>query len=149
VTCNTKNIARDAARDTRVDIIRFPTDNRRRTVWMDRQQATLAAEYGCHYEIETAELLAQDPAVLSETLRILRRELKNANKNDVPIILSSGAPDIYGLRAPRDMASLMELLDVDEVEALDMVSANPWAIVEGNRDKLSGRSVLPGVSRVE
>jgi len=149
VTCTSKSVARQAAKDHRVDVIRFPSDHRRRSVWMDRQQAALAAESGCCYEVDASELMAQDPAVLEKALTTVRRELGNALRNCVPVVLSSGASTVQGLRDPRSMASLMHLLGVDEEEALDMVSENPWALVERNRDKLSGRTVLPGVAKVE
>jgi len=149
VTCTTKSVARQAAKDHRVDVVRFPRDHRRRKVWMDRQQAALAAEGGCCYEVESSELMAQDPAALEDALKTLRRELGNALRHDVPVVISSGAHAVHELRDPRGLAALMHLLGVGEEEALDMVSANPWAVVERNRDKLSGRTVLPGVSRVE
>jgi RNase P/RNase MRP subunit p30 len=132
-----------------VDVIRYPSDYRRKTVRMDRQQAALTGESGCCYEVEAAELMAQEPGGLEKTLKILRRELENALKHSVPVVLSSGASTVQGLRDPRGMASLIHLLGVGEEEALDMVSANPWALVERNRDKLSGRTVLPGVAKVE
>jgi len=149
VTCTTKSVARQAAKDHRVDIIRYPSDYRRKTVRMDRQQAALTAESGCSYEVEAAELMAQESGRLEKTLKILRRELENALKYGVPVVLSSGASTVQGLRDPRGMASLMHLLGVGEEEALDMVSANPWVLVERNRDKVSGRTVLPGVAKVE
>jgi RNase P/RNase MRP subunit p30 len=149
VTCATKSVARQAARDHRVDVIRFPSDQRRRTVWMDRQQAALAAESGCCYEVEARDLMAQEPGELENTLKTIRRELGNALKQGVPVVLSSGASTPQGLRDPRGLASLMHLLGVGEEEALDMVSVNPWAVVERNRDKLTGRTVLPGVAKVE
>ncbi|MFH2112641.1 MAG: RNase P subunit p30 family protein [Candidatus Bathyarchaeota archaeon] len=149
VTCTTKSVARQAAKDHRVDVIKYPSDHRRKTVWMDRQQAALAAESGCCYEVEAAELMAQEPGGLEKTLKTLRRELENALKHGVPVVLSSGASTVQGLRDPRSMASFMHLLGVGEEDALDMVSDNPWALVERNRDKLSGRTVLPGVAKVE
>jgi len=149
VTCTTKSVARQAAKDHRVDVVRFPTDHRRRSVGMDRQQAALAADSGCSYEVVASDLMAQEPAILEQTLRTIRREMSNSIKHNVPVVLSSGACTLNGLRDPRGMASLMNLLGVGEEEALDMVSTNPWTLVERNREKLSGRIVLPGVVKVE
>jgi ribonuclease P/MRP protein subunit RPP1 len=84
---------------------------------------------------------------LSRLLPILRREVENARRYDVPVVLSSGAIDPLLMRGPRDLAALMGLID-KEVDWLDAVSTNPWKIVERNREKLSTGFVVPGVKVV-
>ena len=148
VTCTSKNVARQAAKDHRVDILRFPRGDGS-PAWMDRQQAQLAAGSHCLYEVDAQELMIRDPARLEAALALIRRELGNARGHGVPVVLSSGARSPQEMRDPRSMASLMDLVGVGEEEALGMVSDTPWGLVERNRDKLSGAYILPGVTRVE
>jgi RNase P/RNase MRP subunit p30 len=148
VSCATKAVARQAAKDHRVDILRFPRGDGS-PAWMDRQQAQLAAGSHCLYEVDAQELMIQDPARLEVALALIRRELGNARGHGVPVVLSSGARSPQEMRDPRSMASLMDLVGVGEEEALGMVSDTPWRLVERNRDKLSGAYLLPGVTRVE
>jgi ribonuclease P/MRP protein subunit RPP1 len=149
VMCMNKSVARQAAKDNRVDILKFPEDRGGKTAWMDRQQAELSGASNCCYEVDAAELLVGDPARLERTLTTVRREIENSQRNDVPVIVSSGATSTVRMRDPRSLASLMDLLGVDEEEALDAVSVNPCRVVERNRDKLSSGYVLLGVKRIE
>lgn len=145
VLCLSKGVARQAARDHRVDLLRFRHTGGPGRVWLDRQQAALAGETGCCLELEARELLSTDPTRLRGILTQLRGEVENARRHGVPVILSSGAETPHGMRGPREMASLMSLVGVEGEEALDVVSVNPWALVERNRDKLSESYVQPGV----
>ena len=146
VLCLSKGVARQAAKDPRVDLLRFPRDtSRRRTVWLDRQQASLAGESGCHYEVVASDLLIQDPEKLGYVIKQLRKEVLNARRSDVPVVLSSGANSVHGMRDPKSLAALMSLVGLGEEESLDLVSVNPSALVERNRDKLSASYVSPGV----
>jgi len=139
-------VARQAAKDHRIDLLRFPRDpSRRNTMWLDRQQASLAGEGGCHYEVVARDLLTQDPEKLGHVIKQLGKEVLNARRYDVPVVLSSGADSVHGMRDPRSLAALMSLVGLGEEESLDLVSVNPWALVERNRDKLSASYVSPGV----
>jgi len=150
VLCLSKGVARQAAKDTRVDLLRFPSDpSRRRTVWLDRHNAAAAGEGGCCYEVVAGELLAQDSKTLGYLIKQLKREIVNARRYDVPMVLSSGASSVYGMRDPRSMAALMSLVGLGEEDSLEMVSTNPSALVERNRDKLSRSYVSPGVRVVD
>jgi len=146
VLCLSKGVARQAARDPRVDLLRFPgSPSRRRTVWLDRQNAAAAGESGCLCEVVAGDLLTQDPDTLGYLIKQLRKEIVNARRYDVPMVLSSGASSVHGMRDPRSLAALMSLIGLGEEESLDLVSVNPWALVERNRDKLSESYVSPGV----
>jgi ribonuclease P/MRP protein subunit RPP1 len=146
VLCLSKGVARQAASDPRVDLLRFPIGpSRRRAPWFDRQQASLAGEGGCCFEVVASDLLTQDPDELGYVIKQLRKEVLNARRYDVPVVLSSGADSVYGMRDPRSLAALMSLVGLGEEVSLDLVSVNPWALVERNRDKLSASYVSPGV----
>ncbi len=146
VMCLSRGVAHQAAKDPRVDLLRFTGyPSRRRGVWLDRQNAAAAGESGCLYEVVAGELLTQDPEKLGHLIEQLRKEVINAHRYDVPLVLSSGASSIHSMRDPRSLAALMSLVGLGEEESLDMVSVNPWALVERNRDKLSESYVSPGV----
>lgn len=145
VLCLSKGVARQAAKNPRVDLLRFPRCPSRRTVWLDRQQAALAGEGGCQFEVVASDLLTQDPEKLGYVIKQLKKEVLNARRYDVPVVLSSGADSVHGMRDPRSLAALMSLVGLGEEESLDLVSVNPSTLVERNRDKLSASYVSPGV----
>jgi ribonuclease P/MRP protein subunit RPP1 len=148
VECASKPVARQAAKDHRVDILNFsPSASNRRKVGFDHQEASLASGANCSYEVNACDILGQGPLALSKLLPILRREVENARRYDVPVVLSSGAVEPLLMRGPRDLAALMGLIG-REVDWLDAVSTNPWRMVERNREKLSPGFVVPGVKVV-
>ena len=146
VQCNNIKVARQAAKDHRVDIISFPEyRNGKRRVWLDRQEANLASGSNIVYEFLFSDLLGKSDVAASKVIHNWGMELSNARKHDIPVIVSSGACSVYELREPRALASMMVLLEVDEDEALDMVSTTPLKLVERNRRKLDSGYVAPGV----
>jgi RNase P/RNase MRP subunit p30 len=150
VDCLSKAVARQAAKDHRVDLINFPAStSARRRVWFDRHEASLASGANCAYEFNASALLRQGPVKSARLLSIIRREIENAKRNDVPIVVSSGADSRLLMREPRGLAALLDLVDVEEESGLDMVSSIPWRIVEVNRGKLAPGFVAPGVRVVD
>ena len=146
VICQNKNVARQAAKDNRVDIIKFPLDQKkRRSVWLDHHQANLMKESGCSYEIDIRDLLIHDASTMENRLRRISRETHIASKADIPIIASSGAHKALEMREPKAIASILNLIEVDYEEALNMVSENPYSIIIKNRSKLSKSYIMPGV----
>jgi ribonuclease P/MRP protein subunit RPP1 len=149
VECRSKPVARQAARDHRVDILNFPTHiQTRRRVRFDRQEASLASGTNCAYEINLSDLLNKGAHVASRLISIMTVEVENAMRYDVPVVVSSGAYEPLLMRGPRELAASMQLLGVGEEESLDMVSDVPWGIVERNRSKLEPGYVSPGIRRV-
>jgi ribonuclease P/MRP protein subunit RPP1 len=146
VICDTKEVARQAAKDRRVDLLNFPSlDYHKR--FFDRSEAELACNSLAALEIDVKPLLVLDGPSRIRFLSSLRREIAIAQFH-VPLIVSSGVSDERFMRMPRDMASLAFLFGLDEADALDAVSSNPIAIIKRNREKLSSRFVAPGISIV-
>lgn len=149
VNCNSKAVARQAAKDHRVDLLVFSASlSTRSKVWFDRQEAVLASGANCAYEINASDLLGQIPTVSARILSIIRREVENANKHEIPVVVSSGADSRLLMREPRGLAALLDPVGVGDEEGLDMISSIPWRIVEANREKLNSGFVLPGVKVV-
>jgi ribonuclease P/MRP protein subunit RPP1 len=146
VECQSKAVARQAAKDNRVDVLCFPTTvQERRKVGFDRQEASLAAGANCSYEVNVSDLLGKSPKVASGLTSIIREEVENARRFDVPLVVSSGAVNPLLMRDPRGLASVLNLFDIGEEEGLEAVSTTPWRLVETNRGKLGPGYVLPGV----
>jgi len=150
VGCLTREVARVAARDRRVDLLRFPSNPKERArLWFDRAEANLASSSNTAYELCIDQLLELEVQELSSMLRILSIEVRNAVKAGVPVVASSWASDRYGLRPPRDMASVLVAVGMEVSDALRAVSKNPMELVERNREKLSPSYVMPGVRVVD
>ena len=150
VECASKAVARKAARDHRVDLISFsPSLQERSKVWFDRQSAALTRESGCAYEINAANLFSMGSASTAKLLAIIRKEVVNAVRYDVNVVLSSGAGTRFQLRDPLSLAALTNLFGMNEEEGLVTISGNPWKIVEENRNKLAPEFIEPGVRLVK
>jgi RNase P/RNase MRP subunit p30 len=144
VVCESKNVARQAAKDRRVDLLNFPSlDFHSR--FFDKAEAELASNGLASLEIEIKPLLTLEGPVRIRLLSNLRREAAIAKKSHVPIVISSGVSDKILMRKPRELAALASLFDLDEASAIEAVSKNPATIVKRNRDKLSSRFVAPGI----
>jgi ribonuclease P/MRP protein subunit RPP1 len=148
VKCKTKEVARQAAQDRRVDLLNFPSLYFRNR-FFDRNEAELASNSLTALEIEAKPLLILEGSSRTRLLSFLRRETTIANDFHIPIVLSSGATETTLLRKPRELATLLHLLDFDENSALDTVSTNPNMIVSRNRDKLSSSFVAPGIKIIQ
>lgn len=150
VDCRSKGVARQAAKDHRVDLLDFSASiSTRSKVWFDRQEAVLASGANCAYEINASDLLRHGPTASARLLSIMGREVENAKRHEVSVVVSSGADSRLLMREPRGLASMLDLLGVEEEESLDMVSSIPWEIVEVNRGKLASGFISPGVRMVE
>ena len=148
VRCNTKDVARQAAKDRRVDLLQFSTTNMRQR-FFDNQEAELAASALAALEIELAPILQLMPSSRIYLLSRLRKEVLIAKRAKVPIILSSGATTELLMRGPYDNAATTTLFDMPMEAALKALSSDPLAIVERNRNKLSPNYVAPGIHIVE
>ena len=143
VYCENKEVARQAAKDRRVDLLNFPSlDFRRR--FFDRAEAELASSSLAALEIDVKPLLVLEGPARIRLLSSLRREAAIAKEFHVPIVVSSGVSAEMLLRKPREMAALAFLFGLDEASALEAVSRNPWRLLS-----VTGRSLAAGLWRLE
>jgi len=144
VTCTSKGVARQAAKDRRVDVLHFlAVDLRKR--FFDDAEAELASKSLSSLEIEMSSLLSLTGISRIHLLSRLRREVAIAEKFRVPVTISSGATNEYLIRGPRDYAALTVLFDMPMSSALRALSEIPLAMVERNREKLSPDYIAPGI----
>lgn len=147
VFCENKAIARQAAKDRRVDLLNFPFfDFQKR--FFDKAEAELARNGLTALEIDIKPLLVLEGPARVRLLSHLCREVAIAKSFGVPVVVSSGVSMELLLRKPREMAALGFLFGLDEVFALEAVSRRAFAIVERNRQKLNGKFVAPGIRMV-
>jgi len=148
VICDSKEVARQAAKDRRVDLLSFPSlDHHKR--FFDRAEAELASCSLAALEVDIKPLLILEGPPRVRLLTSLRREVALAREFKVPTVVSSGVAEERLMRLPRDLASLTFLFGLDEAQALEATSTNPAAIVARNREKLSNRFVAPGISIIK
>lgn len=144
VFCASKVVARQAAKDRRVDLLSFPVAEYPK-VFFDRAEAELASSASACLEIDMQPLISLRGFARIRLLSVLRREVVMAKSLRVPIVLSSGATDMRFLRKPQDMASLGMLFGLDLPLAMVALSDTPLGIVGRNRQKLSPDYVASGV----
>jgi RNase P/RNase MRP subunit p30 len=144
VLCESKTVARQAAKDRRVDLLSFPLlDYRRR--FFDLAEGELASGALAALEVDMKPLLTLEGFLRARLLSSLRRETRIAKHFRVPLVISSGVSDALLLRKPMETAALTGLFELDHETALDGVSVNPCSILKRNRVKLSERFVAPGI----
>jgi RNase P/RNase MRP subunit p30 len=144
VMCQVKTVARQAAKDRRVDLLNFPQPDFRRA-FFDRAEAELASNSLASLEIDGKPLLTLEGTARIRFFSILRSMVHIAKEFHVPIIVSSGVSEDLLMRKPMELVSLVSLVGLNEEFAIDAVSKNPLAIVKRNREKLSWRFVAPGI----
>lgn len=144
VVCESKQVARQAAKDRRVDLLNFSGSNRRKR-FFDKAEAELASNALGSLEIDVKPLLTLEGPARIRLLSSLRREVAIAEDFHVPIVISSGASNELLMRKPLEIAALTSLFDLDKSSAINAVSKNPLAFVKRNREKLSPNFVAPGI----
>jgi ribonuclease P/MRP protein subunit RPP1 len=139
-----KVVARQAAKDRRVDLLSFSIAKRPRILF-DRAEAELTSKASACLEIDLQPLLSLQEYARIRLLSVLRREIAVAKSLEVPVVLSSGATNMWLLRKPQDLASLGLLFGLDFPLALNALSDTPSKIVERNKQKLSPDYVASGI----
>lgn len=144
VYCGSKEVAIQAAKDQRVDLLFFSQSDPKKH-FFSTSEAKIASEKNAALEINLAPLIYLEGYLRIRLLNVLRREVLTATKFGVPIILSSGASSPQMLRKPEDYVFLTYLIGLDVHAAKQAISDNPQRIIERNRRKLSQNYVCPGV----
>lgn len=147
VLCDSKPVARQAAKDRRVDIMSFPSmDYRKR--FFDSAEAELASQGLACLEIDAKPLLMFEGMDKVRLLSNLRKEAAIATSFHVPVVISSGVSDPMLMRRPMELAALSSLFGLSGNFAANTVSTNPSLIVRRNREKLGSKFVAPGIKLV-
>jgi RNase P/RNase MRP subunit p30 len=148
VMCDSKKVARQAAKDRRVDLLNFPQPDYHRCSF-DEAEAELASNCLASLEIDIKPLLTSEGPARVRLLSDVRRELATAQQFGVPVVISSGASDEMLMRKPRELAALASLFSLTADQAVKAMSHNPNAIVKRNREKLDSGFIAPGIRIVK
>lgn len=144
VYCRSKSVARQAAKDHRVDLLVFPSINPRQR-FFDLAEARLASQGLAALEVEMALLLCHTTFSRVHLISCLRKEVAIARKLGVPVVISSDAQDVHEMRGAIELVSLTTLFDMEKHSAWRAVTDIPMNIVERNRKKLSPNYVAKGI----
>lgn len=115
---------------------------------IDDVMARFMAERGIAIEICLSELLSCYGVVRAQVMGRMRQNIKLARKYKTPIIITSGARDIYGMRAPQDLYSLGITLGMDAGMAKKAVSDYPVMLIKKSVDRRSSDVLLAGLEVV-
>ncbi|WP_455367866.1 RNase P subunit p30 family protein [[Eubacterium] cellulosolvens] len=137
VKCLNNDVSLTAARDRRVDIIFFNLDNPR-----FRFNTAIAHLCNCSLEVNIKNIAHQTS---HSVLGRVSGEIQTALDHKIPLIISSGASDIFEIKPPQQMASLGQIFGADKDSSLKMVSDNPITVIERNRKKHEGSHIFEGV----
>ena len=110
----------------------------------DTIQARLMGKNNKALEITLSEILIAENRV--PVIKKLNKILSDATRYKVKVILSSGAHNIYEIRAPRDIASVIKtLLGIKIDICFEMLRENPINIIFESKEKRSKGFVMPGL----
>lgn len=147
VICDSKPVARQAAKDRRVDLLNFVGYGYRQR-YFDLSEAELASNALAGFEVDIGPLLMTGGSIRAGLLMSLRREVAIACSFNVPVVVSSGVSDVDLMREPNALVALSSLFDLDHTLALNAVSDTPLGMVKRNREKLCSGYVSPGINIV-
>ncbi len=132
VRCFSKKIFRQAVKDGRVDIITLPNQTTNEPIF-SRNEANSAKDNMISFELNMTDLLNSDLHKRHIILDKIKKDIWNAQKYGIPIISSSGANEPIYMREPRALIALLEILGIQEENAIFMVTKNPSEVIRKNK----------------
>jgi len=142
-------VNRKASECWEVDIISHPDRNsskdfmHQRNSGIDHIMARFMQDRCIAIEINFAEVLNSYGILRA---RILGRMMQNvilARKYNTPVVITSGAQDRWGLRAPRELMAFGKCMGMTDLEAKNAVS--PAGIIKKTRDRKDPNVILKGL----
>jgi ribonuclease P/MRP protein subunit RPP1 len=115
---------------------------------IDDVMARFMAERGIAIEICLSELLSCYGVVRAQVIGRMRQNIMLAKKYKTPIIITSGAKDRFGMRAPKDLYSLGIALGMDPGMAKKAVSEYPAMLIKKACDRRGSDVLLDGLEVV-
>ena len=144
VTCESFKVAKQAARDRRVDLLNFPVSAR---PYFDQSTAQLASASNAALEITLSELVLNEGMQRVMAMNKILKEIQTARNFKIPVVVSSGARNLYHLRGPSEVIALGSIIGLTRKEATEAISNTPLRTIERNKKKLSP-DYVPGVKLI-
>lgn len=141
-------INRVACEDSRVDILAHPELGRADS-GLDKACLNLARENNVSIQINFREILYSFRKPRSYIFNHITKNIKLCNEYKTPMVSCSGAQNVWGMRGPRELVSIANVLGLELGRAFASVTSIPQQIVESNKKILKGEKITKGVERVE
>lgn len=96
---------------------------------------------GCSIEICLSEILGTSGISRVKAIKGIKTNLKYARKYNVPIVVTSGAKSVYGLRSPHQTYELLRVLGLTDGEAKEGMFGMPLSVLKSGMDRIEGRLI--------
>jgi ribonuclease P/MRP protein subunit RPP1 len=141
-------VNRGACSMPEVDILAHP-ENGRDDSGFDHVMASLARENHTALGIDFSKILEADSRSRISLLRKIRKNLRICEHCRAPVIFSTGAMNVWEIRGPREIMSLIQALGFDYDFAEKALLQNPNFVIQRANEVFSKEFVAPGVKRYE
>jgi len=141
VNAQDNDAMRAAAENSSVDFISH--------AFVDQTSARECAENNVGLAFDVSDFLDAFGIRRATLISKLHFNLELARKYKIPILLVTGAQNVFGLRNPMQIIALAESFGFKHKEAVRAVMETPLEIVKRNRDKEKGIEVGDGVRIVK
>jgi len=142
------SINRNACDDSRIDILMHP-ELERPDSGLDEPSLEAATQNNVAIGLSLREILYNFRKPRAYILNHISRNLTLCNHFRTPIVFCSCAQSIWGMRNPRDVVSIANILGLDIGKAFSTVTSTPQTIVEENKKMLEGTKISEGVEVVD
>ncbi|MFX0093608.1 MAG: RNase P subunit p30 family protein [Candidatus Hodarchaeota archaeon] len=142
VLCSSVQMTKWVVLDHRIDALMFENESYK---LFDLATARDAAVTGKVLEIPLRQVIYAPSHKRIIAIRYIRKAIQAACAKKCPIVVSSGATSPIELRAPRDLAALMNLFEIPYFSAINSVSTIVQELLEKNCRKLSEQFIAPNI----
>ncbi|MFQ6020956.1 MAG: ribonuclease P protein component 3 [Candidatus Aenigmatarchaeota archaeon] len=137
-------INRSACENPKVDILAHPELGRIDS-GLDDICLKRAKENNVAIQVNFREILFSYRRPRSYILNHITRNIRLCNELGAPMIICSGAQNIWDMRDPRGLVAITNVLGAELGKAFAGVTSIPQQIVEENKKILSGKRITKGV----
>ncbi|MBU4245923.1 PHP domain-containing protein [archaeon] len=141
------DINRAACENPKVDILAHP-EYKRKDSGIDHVIAAAAAKNKVAIELNFRSFLHSTGRQRAYLLASMQRNAMLCKKFDAPVIVTSAAENVWGMRAGKDLSTLAYLAGMDVENAITTVSTIPEFLIRRVKEIKSPEFVMPGVKLV-
>ena len=151
VSGGSEEINRAASECWEVDILCHPerVEGRdlmdQRNSGLDDVMVRFMAERGIAIELDFSGLLNSYGFGRAQILGRMRQNIMLARKYGAPLIITSGATDVFGLRTPQDFLSVCLSIGMDEGHAKKVLEEWPSMLVKKSKDRKNPDILMKGL----
>ncbi len=147
VECSSENVCRFASTNRFVDILTLPPTVKAPV--FTEIVARNCSKNEIALEITLIPFIRYYGKVRAKLLRIWRKILSVALRNDVMFVIGTGALSKYELRGSREMLLLAKLVGLPHDLAKQSLLENPFKLIERRILERNGKIIMPGVRTID